>query len=273
MISPANTNPAVTDRGLPNVYRVIGRDDVQGSVAAQFAYNELRARSAYALHDKTSYGQGAAALFRQSAERLGIRVVGFEGTEQTIDFTPIITAIKAGNPDVVYFGGLYGQAAVFFQQARKAGIRSTFLGPDGLDSSELAMLAGQSVLGLYYTTVTRPAATYPQGREFAKEFRSRFNKDPELFAAEAYDATLVGLKAVELAVQQTGGRKPSRKEVSTAVRRLQDVEGLTGSIAFDEMGDRRKARYFVLRVESSSPLSWGQNQLVKTIEAASPSSR
>lgn len=270
MISPANTNPAVTDRGLPNVYRVIGRDDVQGSVAAQFAYDELRAQSAYALHDKTSYGQGAAALFRQSAERLGIRVVGFEGTEQTIDFTPIITAIKTRNPDVVYFGGLYGQAAVFFQQARKAGIRSTFLGPDGLDSSELAMLAGQSVLGLYYTTVTRPAATYPQGREFAKEFRGRFNKDPEPFAAEAYDATLVGLRALELAVQHAGGRKPSRKEVSIAVRHLQDVDGLTGPISFDEKGDRKRARYFVIRVESASPVAWAQNQVVKTIEAAPP---
>lgn len=272
MVSPANTHPLVTDRGYPNVYRVVGRDDVQGAVAAEFARNELHANSAYVIHDRTLYGQGTAERFRTTAQRLGIRVAASEGTTEKRDFTSLIQDIHAKNPDVVFFGGIYDQAGVFFKQARGAGVRAAFLGPDGMDSSELATIAGESVVGLHYTTVTGPPTIYPGGREFARRFRSRFGKDPEPYAAEAYDATLVGLKALEAVIQPAGGRPPRRQEVSAAIRQVGGIQGLTGPIAFDEKGDRRLARYFVIRVMSSNPALWGQNHLAKTI-AAPPAPR
>lgn len=271
MISPANTNPLVTERDYPNVYRVIGRDDVQGTVAAIFAQDQLRAASAYVLHDRTFYGQGVAASFRSRAQELGIRVVGFERTTEKADFTPVIRDIQAKNPDVLYFGGIYDQAAVIFKQARAAGVRAAFLGPDGMDSSELARIAGDSVVGLHYTTVAGPAAIHPEARQFIAEFRRRFGKEPEPYAAEAYDATLVGLKAVEAAIQHTGGRRPTRNEVTDAIPRLEKIHGVTGSIDFDSKGDRTPARYFVLRVTSSNPSLWGQNRFVKSIQVGPPS--
>src|SRR3989475_2321749 len=118
MISPANTNEKITDRGYPNVNRVCGRDDVQGPVGAEFAANTLKVKTAYIVHDKTTYGQGVAEAFKAEAEKKGVKVVAFEGTEEKSNFDPIITPIKAKNPDLVYFGGIYDQAAPFFQQAR-----------------------------------------------------------------------------------------------------------------------------------------------------------
>jgi len=270
MISPANTNPLVSDRGYPNVNRVIGRDDVQGTVAADFARNDLQAGSAYVIHDRTRYGQGVAESFRTRAERLGIRVVGFEGTEETRDFTSIIRDIQARNPDVVYFGGIYDQAGVFFKQARGAGVRGAFLGPDGMDSSDLARIAGQSVVGLHYTTPVGPPASHPEAKQFIADYKKRFGKHPEPFAAEAYDATVTGLKALEAAIQQAGGRQPTRQEVSAAIRSVGRIQGLTGPIDFDEKGDRKTARYFVIQVVSPNPALWGQNRLVKTIAAPPP---
>src|SRR5881398_3882898 len=82
MISPANTNPTVTDRGYMNVNRVCGRDDVQGAVGSEFAHSTLKAKSAYIVHDKTQYGQGVAEFFKTDAEKKGIKVLGFEGTEE-----------------------------------------------------------------------------------------------------------------------------------------------------------------------------------------------
>src|SRR6185312_1435876 len=82
MISPANTNPTVTDRGYKNVYRVCGRDDVQGVVGSEFAHGTLKAKTAYVIHDKTTYGQGVAEFFKADAEKKGIKVIGFEGTEE-----------------------------------------------------------------------------------------------------------------------------------------------------------------------------------------------
>jgi branched-chain amino acid transport system substrate-binding protein len=122
MISPANTNPTVTDRNYPNVNRVCGRDDVQGVVGSEFASGTLKAKSVYVVHDKTTYGQGVAEFFRDDAKKKGIQIAGFEGTEEKSNFDPILTPIRAKNPAVLYFGGIYDQAAPFFKQAREKGI-------------------------------------------------------------------------------------------------------------------------------------------------------
>src|SRR5213592_3265773 len=99
MISPANTNPVVTDRGYTNVNRVCGRDDVQGVVGSEFA-KSLIVKSVYVIHDKTPYGQGVAEFFRDDAKKKGLNVLGFEGTEEKSNFDPIITPIRARNPDL-----------------------------------------------------------------------------------------------------------------------------------------------------------------------------
>ena len=161
MISPANTNEKVTDRGYPNVNRVCGRDDVQGPVGAEFAAGTLKVKTAYVLHDKTTYGQGVAEAFKNDLEKKGVKILGFEGTEEKSNFDPILTPIKAKNPDLVYFGGIYDQGAPFFKQAREKGIKSKFLGPDGLDSSDLVKIAGKTVVGMYYTTAAAPASSPP----------------------------------------------------------------------------------------------------------------
>src|SRR3989475_1244451 len=156
MISPANTNPVVTDRGYPNVNRVCGRDDVQGVVGSEFAHATMKAKSVYIIHDKTPYGQGVAEFFKADAEKKGLKVLGFEGTEEKSNFDPIITPMKAKNPDVIYFGGIYDQGAPFFKQAREKGVKGKFLGPDGMDSSDLTKIAGKAVVGMYYTSAAGP---------------------------------------------------------------------------------------------------------------------
>src|SRR5262250_2964866 len=196
MISPANTNPVVTDRGYPNVDRVCGRDDVQGKVGSEFASGQ-KVKSAYIIHDKTQYGQSIAEFFKADSERKGVKILGFEGTEEKSNFDPIITPIKAKNPDLIYFGGIYDQAAPFFKQAREKGIKAKFMGPDGMDSSDLTKIAGQAVVGMYYTSAAGPASALPKAKGFVEDFKKKFNKNPEPYAAEAYDATHIAILAIE----------------------------------------------------------------------------
>jgi branched-chain amino acid transport system substrate-binding protein len=270
MISPANTNPTITDRGYPNVNRVCGRDDVQGVVGSEFAHGTLKAKTAYILHDKTTYGQGVAEFFKADAEKKGIKVIGFEGTEEKSNFDPIITPLKAKNPDLIYFGGIYEQAGPFFKQAREKGVKGKFLGPDGLDSSDLSKIAGKAVVGMHYTSVAGPVSVYPQAKQFADEYKKKFGKNPEPFAAQAYDATAIALKAIEAAAK--GGKAPSREEVSAAVRKVKHT-GLTGAIEFDDKGDPKKALYFVLQVASDNPEKWGDNKEVKRLTIAAPAKK
>jgi branched-chain amino acid transport system substrate-binding protein len=269
MISPANTNPTVTDRNYANVNRVCGRDDVQGVVGSDFAHTTLKARSVYVIHDKTTYGQGVAEFFRDDAKKKGLKLLGFEGTEEKSNFDPILTPVKAKNPDLIYFGGIYDQGAPFFKQAREKGIKAKFMGPDGMDSSDLAKIAGKAVVGMYYTSAAGPAAALPKAKQFVDAFKKKFGKNPEPYAAEAYDSAHIALIAIANAAK--GGKAPSREDVAAAVRKVK-LNGITGDIEFDGKGDRKKANYFVLQVASDNPEAWGENKIVKQSTQGPPPS-
>ncbi len=269
MISPANTNPTVTDRNYPNVNRVCGRDDVQGVVGSEFAAGQ-KAKSVYVVHDKTTYGQGVAEFFRDDAKKKGIEVLGFEGTEEKSNFDPILTPIRAKNPAVLYFGGIYDQAAPFFKQAREKGVKAKFMGPDGMDSSDLTKIAGKAVVGMYYTSAAGPASALPKAKGFVEEYKKKFGKNPEPYAAEAYDSTAIALKAIEAAAK--GGKVPARETIATEVRKVKH-SGITGDIEFDGKGDRKKSNYFVLEVASDNPEKWGDNKIVKQLTIAAPAAK
>jgi branched-chain amino acid transport system substrate-binding protein len=269
MISPANTNEKVTDRGYPNVNRVCGRDDVQGPVGSEFAAQALKVKTVYIVHDKTTYGQGVAEAFKADIEKKGVKVIGFEGTEEKSNFDPIITPIKAKNPDVIYFGGIYDQGAPFFKQAREKGVKSKFLGPDGMDSSDLVKIGGKAVVGLYYTTAAAPSSS-PQAKQFGEEYKKKFNKNPEPYAAEAYVATAIAIKALESAT--AGGKAPNRENVVTAIRKVK-YTGMTGTIEFDDKGDPKRASYYVMQVASDNPEKWGENKEAKRLAIAAPAAK
>ena len=266
MISPANTATEITDRGYANVNRVCGRDDVQGPVGARFAAQDLKLKSVYIIHDKTLYGQGVAENFRSEARKLGLNVLGFEGTEERANFSPMIIPLKARNPGLVYFGGIYHQGGLLLKQLREKGVKASFMGPDGLDSAEMVKIAGSAVTGSYYTSVAGPPSAYPETAAFAKKFKQRYGKDVESFGMYGYDAALVGIRALEQWIKANGGKKPSRAEVSGAVRKLKDFKGVTGSIEFDNKGDPVKAKYFVLQFEKPAY----PGKVVKVIEQQAP---
>src|SRR6185503_14001174 len=269
MISPANTNEKVTDRGYPNVNRVCGRDDVQGPVGAEFAGVALKVKTVYIVHDKTTYGQGVAEAFKADLEKKGVKVVGFEGTEEKSNFDPIITPIKAKNPDLIYFGGIYDQGAPFFKQAREKGVKSKFLGPDGMDSSDLVKIGGKAVVGMYYTTAAAPASS-PQAKQFGEEYKKKFSKNPEPYAAESYVSAAIAIKALEMAT--AGGKAPTREAVSAAIRKVK-YSGMTGTIEFDDKGDPKRASYYVMQVASDNPEKWAENKEAKRLAIAAPAAK
>ena len=271
-VSPANTNPKVTDRAYMEVNRIVGRDDVQGVVAAQFA-SSRGMKSAYILHDKTAYGQGIADYFKREAENLGMEVKGFEGTEEKANFDSLLTPMMAAAPDVVFFGGIYDQASVFFKQAREKGFTGMFLSDDGYDSPEAINIGGPSLLdggGLFYTTVAGPAKLYPGTAKYQTDFKAKYNADPKPFSAQGYDSMALCLKAIENAAKAANNSMPTREAVTLAVRALVDFPGITGTINFNEKGDLTTAKYFVIQVSSADPAKWNDNTIAQTLDIAPP---
>ncbi len=140
-ISPANSNPKVTDRGYLEVSRVCGRDDVQGAVGAKFAKSK-GLKKAWVVHDKTAYGQGIAEYFKKTCGEEGIQVGGFTGTEEKYNFDAILSPILAAKPDVIYFGGIFDQGAAMFKQARQKGYMGMCLSDDAFDDPEALKIGG-----------------------------------------------------------------------------------------------------------------------------------
>ena len=133
MVTPASTNPLVTDRGYQGVFRVCGRDDQQGSVGAKFALETLKAKRIAILHDKTTYGQGLADEFKKYLEKHGVKPVYYAGVpKEELDFRAIISAIKQTQPELWYFGGIYDQGGPLLKQAKQAGLTAPLMSGDGL---------------------------------------------------------------------------------------------------------------------------------------------
>jgi branched-chain amino acid transport system substrate-binding protein len=120
-----------------------------------------------------------------------------------------------------------------------------------------------------YTSAAGPASALPKAKGFVEEFKKKFGKNPEPYAAEAYDSAAIALKAIEAAAKKGA---PSRESVSAEVRKVK-YSGITGDIEFDGKGDRKKSNYFVLEVVSDNPEKWGDNKIVKQLTIAAPAAK
>ncbi|MBK8026231.1 MAG: branched-chain amino acid ABC transporter substrate-binding protein [Chloroflexi bacterium] len=270
MVSPANTNVNITDRGYATVHRVCGRDDTQGAAGAAFAATLDGVESVYVLHDTTAYGQGVAEFFMAEAEAQGLEVMGFEGTEEAANFDGIIQPILALEPDLIYFGGIYSQTGIFISQARSAGYEGFFMGPDGFDSSEFAELSGDAGVGTYYTSVAAPVTVYENAEQFAADYEEKFGEGVQPFGAQSYDSTAIVLQALAAAIEANGGEMPTRAQVAEAVRATEGFAGLTGDVTFDDNGDPELANYFILQVASADSAEWNNNELLSSLAIPSP---
>ncbi|WP_293911237.1 branched-chain amino acid ABC transporter substrate-binding protein [Deinococcus sp.] len=253
IVSPANTNPKVTDRGLANMNRICARDDSQGPAGADFLTDTIKAKKVYVLNDKTPYGQGLADAAEARMKSKGVTIAFSEGSDEKSDFSSIITKIKSSGADAIYFGGLYGQVGPFSKQLREAGLSIPVMGGDGYDSPDLLSLAGTGAKDIYFTTVAPPIAAVPGARLIASRYKAAYKKDLAGFGIMGYDSAKVVLAGVMDAIKQSGGKLPPRTAVEAAVRKTNIDKGtLTGAIAFNSAGDRTSAKMFIIQVKPVS---------------------
>lgn len=246
MVSPANTATDVTDRGLVAVNRIVARDDFQGPAGAEFAVNKLGAKKIFVIQDKTAYGTGLAEAFKGAAEELGAEIVGFEGiTVGEKDFNGVLNQVVAQAPDLVYFGGLYSEGGLLIKQGREKGIEVPFMGGDGLDSSTLVEIAGDSVKNTFITSVAGDTMATDAGKDFAAKYKDKFGKNVESYSAYGYDSMGVVLKGIEDAINGNDGKLPSREQVRDAVRAVTDFQGVVTTVTFDDKGDNENAQVFI----------------------------
>ncbi len=246
MVSPANTAVGITDRKLPSVNRICARDDVQGPLGADFAAQDLGAKTIFIIHDKTTYGQAIADEVKARAPKDNLEVVGYEGiTAGESDFSAVLNKVAVIKPDVVYFGGIYPEGSLIIKQMADKGIKTKFIGPDGMDDPEVVKIAGNACIGAFYTSPAADISRTPEGKAWVDSFKAKFGKEPSNWSAYGYDAMNVIMEGIKKAIVANDGKKPTRQQVSEAVRAVSGLKGITSVISFDEKGDNKGAKLYV----------------------------
>jgi branched-chain amino acid transport system substrate-binding protein len=239
-ISHASTNPQLTEQKFANVFRVCGRDDQQGKVAAEFALNKLKVKKVAIIHDKTTYGQGFAEEFKKGIGDKA-QVVLFEGiTKGEKDYTPVVTKVKAAAPDAIFFGGIYTEGGLLIKQYKSVGGTAPFIGGDGIMSEELLKIGGPATDGTY-ATFGPDTKEVPSAKGFNESYRKKYG-EPGVYSVYAYDAANIILTSIQKAGTTNGAK------LVEAIRAI-DYNGALGHIQFNDKGDVKDSPYVVWKVE------------------------
>lgn len=242
-ISPSATAIAYTAQGYKSAFRVMTNDRQQGKVLGEYAVKKMAAKRVAIIDDRTAYGQGLADEVGKAVKSAGGEVVAREfTTDRSTDFRAILTSIKARKPDLVFYGGMDAQGGPMVKQLRSLGIKASFLGGDGAQSSEFLKLAGNDADGVTASSPGLPIDSMPGGKEFRDKFTAKYGVI-QIYAPYAYDAAMTMVEAMK----QANSADPNKylPEVQK-IRR----PGVTGNISFDERGDVRGGAITMYQVKN-----------------------
>lgn len=234
------TNPAVT-KGNEYYFRVCFIDPFQGTVMANFAVNNLKAKTAAVIKDVSSdYSVGLVKFFTDAfvaanGEDSIVAEASYKTGDQ--DFTSQLNNIKQANPDVIFLPGNYGECALMIKQARDLGIEAPMLGGDTWESPDFISIGGENInKEVYFSShFTAEQPVNDVSKEFLEKYKAKFNKESNAFAALGYDAYMVIIDAIERA------KSADPQAIRDALAQTENFIGATGTITLDAEGDAVKS--------------------------------
>jgi len=248
VVASVASNPKLTQQGYKNLFRVNASDTQLGSRMATYAAKELKLKTVAVIDDRTAFGQGLAEEFKKGARAAGMTVAGHEyTTDKAVDFTSILTKLRAKNVEAIFFGGYAPQGGPMARQIRQLGIKARLLGGDTICTAEMGKLGGDAVganvLCSQGGALLDKAASGPG---FKARFKKRFNAEPDVYAASYYDAVNLFAQAM----QATGSVEPAK--VGAAIS-AGSYQGVAGTYAFDAKGDMKASPVTIFTFKGGQP--------------------
>jgi branched-chain amino acid transport system substrate-binding protein len=230
MITPAATNPKVTERNMWNVFRTCGRDDQQGGIAGPIIAERFKGKRIAIVHDKTTYGQGLSEETRKSMNAKGLKEVLYEGVNVgDKDYSALVSKIKAARADLVYWGGLHDTGGLILRQLRDQGVKATFMGGDGMADDEFATIAGPGAEGTLMTFSPDPR-TNAANKQIVEVFRKK-GFEPQAYTLYSYAAVQI----IKQAAEQANSVDP--KKVAEVMHSGKSFNTVLGEMSYDKKGD------------------------------------
>jgi branched-chain amino acid transport system substrate-binding protein len=247
MISPSSTNPAVTEKG-DYIFRMCFIDPYQGEAMANYVTRDLGIKTAAVLIDvRSDYSTGLAQFFEATFTKNGGRVTGKQSyAKGDSDFRSQLTALKAGNPQIIFVPGYYNDIGQIAIQAKDLGMRQPLVGGDGWESPKLIEIGGQALEGSYFTTHYHQDDPSPAVRNFVDKYQQRYQYKPDALAALGYDSARVLADAIKRAGSTDG---PALRDAIAATK---DFDGVTGKITLGPDRNPIGKKLVVLEIRNGS---------------------
>lgn len=243
-ITPSATNPKLAENGWKTFFRVLGNDATQGPAAAKYINDVLKAKQVFVIDDASEYGKGLADIVRKDCVNI---CKGNDTIQQKqTDFSATVTKVKASAADAVFFGGYSPEAAPLVKQLRDAGWKGTFVVADGVKDQSYIDNAKTAAEG---TIITCPCVPPDVAPDFQKDYKAKFNEDPNTYSGEGFDAATILLDGIA-----AGKTRESMVEFVKSY----DKAGVTKQLQFDEKGEPKHVKVFAYKVEGGKIVSVGE---------------
>lgn len=236
-MATVSTNPQVTERGLKNIFRIMGRDDQQGLVAGSYIADKFKGKKAAVLDDKSAYGKGLADEMAKAMTAKGLKPTLRESiTAGEKDYSGIVTKLKQAGIEVLAYGGYHTEVALILRQAQQAGLKLTVMGGDTMTNSELVTAAGANSDNVMFTFSPDPRKN-PDAAPIVKRFRDA-KVEPEGYVMYAY-------AAMQLFADAATQAKSTKFADLEKTMRGTTFKTVIGELAFDAKGDQKQPGFVV----------------------------
>ena len=248
-IATGSTSVRLTEKGLPLFFRTCPRDDEQGRVASKVIISKGY-KAVAILHDNSSYAKGLAEEASKELKAAGVPVVFYDAlTPSERDYTAILTKLKAANPDLIFFTGYFPEAGMLLRQKKEMRWDVPMMGGDAANNTDLVKIAGKDAAKGYFF-ISPPSAhdfDTPEAKAFFAHYQKQYNSLPSsVWSVLAGDA----FKVIKAALE--AGTEADPEAVAAYLKKsLKDYPGLTGSLGFNDKGDRIGDLYKVYEVDAN----------------------
>jgi len=231
MVCTGDPDPTFTETNIPWVTRVIP-DDRQ---SAYQLVNKIYKRDGHSrvavIRDNNRYGRVGIKIFAESATRVGHPMIMEERfNDGETDFKTQLERIIVTNPDAILIWGNAKESGLILKQLRSMGLKQPVYGSDRMVNPEFLQIAGSSAEGIVTTCQYNPTANNPKLKAFQINYFKRFGKEPDVFAAHAYD----GMNLIIEAIHKAGLNRVLIRDILTDMKTFQGYDGITGKFLIDQ---------------------------------------
>lgn len=229
-VNTGDPDPTFTETNIPWVVRTIPDDRQSSYVLVDQIFNKDKHNRVAVIRANNRYGRVGTLHFNRSATRIGFPIIIEErfGDGET-DFTAQIERVKKTSPDAILVWGNAKESALILKQLRELGMNQPVYGSDRMVNEIFLKTAGDLAEGIITTCQYNPESNDPKFRAFKENYTKRFDQDPDVFAAHAYD----GMNVIIEAIKKAGLNRALIRDVLTDLKTFQGYQGVTGPIVFD----------------------------------------